>query len=100
MKLQNGHIIIPATLVTTILEDEIQVSWVYYPERNTLLIAGKSKAFFEKMHKTDWQTLKAKNAAGDKALFVRAILLDNDLDESDRDLVFDLKNTGIISITL
>jgi hypothetical protein len=100
MKLQNGHIIIPTALVKSVLEDEIQVSWVYYPERQTLLIAGKSKAFFEKMHKTDWQTLKDKNMKGDKSLFVRAILLDNDLDDSDRDLVFDLKNTGIISINL
>ena len=100
MKLQNGHIIIPAELVKSILENEVQVSWVYYHERQTLLIAGKSKAFFEKLHKTEWQTLKDKNLKGDKSLFVRAILIDNDLDDTDRDLIFDLKSTGIISIEL
>lgn len=100
MKLQNGHIIIPAELVKSVLENEVQISWVYYPERQTLLIAGKSKAFFEKLHKTEWQTLKDKNLKGDKSLFVRAILIDNDLDDTDRDLIFDLKSTGIISIEL
>jgi hypothetical protein len=100
MKLHNGHIIIPVALVKTVLENDTQVNWVYYPERHTLLIAGRSKIFFEKMHKTHWQTLKDKNTQGDKALLVRAILLDNDLDDTDRDLVFDLKNTGIIAINL
>ena len=100
MKLQNGHIIIPAEIVTMVLENEIQISWVYYPDRKTLLMAGKSKTFFEKMHKTEWQTLKDKNREGDKSFFVRAILIDHDLDETDRDLSFDLKTTGIISIEI
>jgi hypothetical protein len=100
MKLQNGHIIIPSEIVQDILENEVQISWVYYPDRNTLLIAGKSKIFFEKLHKTDWQTLKDKNLKGDKSLFIRAILIDNDLDDTDRDLDFEIKNSGIISINL
>jgi hypothetical protein len=100
MKLQNGHIIIPAEVVKTVLENEQQISWVYYPDRKTLLIAGKSKVFFEKLHKTDWQTLKDKNIQGDKSLFVRSILIDHDLDDTDRELNFELKNTGIITIDL
>ncbi|MCU0469144.1 MAG: hypothetical protein MUF58_11105 [Arcicella sp.] len=100
MKLQNGHIIIPAEVAKTVLENEQQVNWVYYPDRQTLLIAGKSKVFFEKLHKTDWQTLKDKNVQGDKSLFVRSILIDHDLDDTDRELTFDLKNTGIITINL
>lgn len=100
MKLQNGHIIIPAEIVKEVLEDEVQINWVFYPERNSFLMAGKSKTFFEKLHKTAWQTLKDKSLKGDKSLFVRAILMDYDLDETDRDLDFEVKNTGIISINL
>jgi hypothetical protein len=100
MKLQNGHIIIPADIVKEVLENEVQINWVFYPERSTILIAGKSKIFFEKLHKTDWQTLKDKNLKGDKSLFVRAILIDHDLNETDRELDFEIKNTGIISINL
>jgi hypothetical protein len=100
MKLQNGHIIFPSEIIQEILENEVQINWVFYPDRNTLLIAGKSKKFFEKLHKTDWQTLKDKNLKGDKSLFIRAILIDNDLDDSDRNLDFEIKNSGIISIKL
>lgn len=100
MKLQNGHIIIPFEIVKTVLENEVQVNLVYYPERRVLLFSGKSKMFFEKLHKTEWQTLKEKNAQGDKSLFVRAILIDNDLDEIDRELEYEIKNTGIISVIL
>jgi hypothetical protein len=100
MKLQNGHIIIPVEVFSQILEGEEQVNLVYYPERNQLLFAGKSKTFFEKMHKTKWQSLKEKNAQGDKALFVREILLDFDLDDTDRVLTYEIKTTGIISIEL
>jgi hypothetical protein len=100
LKLQNGHIIIPSEIVQEILGNEVQINWVFYPERNTLLMAGKSKLFFEKLHKTDWQTLKEKNLKGDKSLFIRAVLIDNDLDDNDRDLDFEIKNTGIISINL
>ncbi|MEA5257971.1 hypothetical protein VB264_09250 [Arcicella aquatica] len=100
MKLQNGHIIIPSEVVQEVLEKEVQINWVFYNERNTLLIAGKSKLFFEKLHKTDWQTLKDKNLKGDKSLFIRAILIDNNLDDSDRELDFEIKNSGIISINL
>ena len=100
MKLQNGHIIIPVDVFSQILEGEEQVNLVYYPERNQLLLAGKSKTFFEKMHKTKWQRLKEKNAQGDQALFVREILLDYDLDDTDRVLTYETKTTGIIAVEL
>jgi hypothetical protein len=100
MKLQNGHIIIDFEVFSQILEGEEQVNLVYYPDRRQLLLAGKSKTFFEKMHATKWQRLKEKNAQGDKALFVREILLDHDLDDTDRLLTFEVKNTGIIAIML
>jgi hypothetical protein len=100
MRLQNGHIILPNDVVKTVLEGELQVSLVFYPERSTLLVAGKSKAFFEKLHKTEWMALKDKNAQGDKSLFVRALLIDHNLDETDRDLEYEIKSVGILSIQL
>lgn len=100
MKLQNGHILISAELFKTVLEGEEQVNWVYYPERGHFLLAGKSKVFFEKMHKTKWMSLKDKNLKGDKSLYVREVLIDYELDESDRDLSFEIKTTGIITISL
>ena len=98
--LKNGHIIIPAAIVKKWLDKDNHVNMVYYPERSQLLVAAKSKTFFEKMHKTKWMVLKYKNLSGDKTLYVREILIDNDLDEADRSLSFEIKNTGIVTIAL
>ena len=73
---------------------------MYYPERQTLLLTGKSKQFFEKLHKTNWQTLKDKNAIGDKAFYLRGLLLDFELDEHDRELAYDVTQVGIINVRL
>ncbi|GAB3021393.1 hypothetical protein [Spirosoma pulveris] len=98
--LKNSYLLIGASVAKEAFGDDLQVSVVYYPDRQTLLVAGKSKAFFEKMHKTSWLLLKDRNLLGDKSLNIREWLIDNDLDDSDRDLHYELKTTGILSITL
>ncbi|WP_229216721.1 hypothetical protein [Dyadobacter sp. 3J3] len=98
--LKNGHIIIPAAIVSQWLDKDSFVNMVYYPERKQLLVAAKSKTFFEKLHQTKWMVLKDKNLLGDKTLYVREILIDNDLDDSDRSLNFEIKATGIVTIDL
>jgi len=100
LALKNGHIIIPAIIVNEWLDANGYVNMVYYPERSQLLVAAKSKLFFEKMHTTKWMVLKDKNLQGDKTLYIREILIDNDLDDTDRSLCFEIKNTGIVIIDL
>ncbi|MFN8357287.1 MAG: hypothetical protein U0Y10_22715 [Spirosomataceae bacterium] len=100
MKLQNGHIIIPSAIVQEVLNSENQINYVYYPERRQLLLAAKSKHFFEQLHATQWTILKDKNLQGDKSWFVREILIDHELDDTDRTLMYEIKTTGIISIDL
>ncbi len=98
--LKNGHIIIPADIVSKWLDEDNHVNMVYYPQRSQLLVAARSKMFFEKLHKTKWMVLKDKNRLGDKTLYVREILIDNDLDDADRPLHFEIKTTGIVTIDL
>lgn len=98
--LKNSYLLIEATIAEVAFGDEWQVSVVYYPERQTLLVAGKSKAFFEKLHNTRWLLLKDRNLLGDKSVNIRELLIDNDLDDADRDVAYELKTTGILSITL
>nr|WP_293841931.1 hypothetical protein [uncultured Arsenicibacter sp.] len=100
MELKNGHLLIPAGLFQEVLLAEPQINMVYYPERSQLLVAAKSKAFFEKLHQPKWMMLKDKNLAGDKSLYVRELLIDHDLDTADRPLPFTVKETGIIAISL
>ncbi|AQG78928.1 hypothetical protein [Spirosoma montaniterrae] len=98
--LKNSNLLIEAALARDAFGNDAQVSLVYYPDRNALLVAGKSKAFFEKLHETHWVILKERNLLGDKLVSIRDILLDHDLDDTDRPLLYELKNTGILSITL
>ncbi|MVM41589.1 hypothetical protein GO730_34460 [Spirosoma sp. HMF3257] len=98
--LKNSYLLIEAAVASVAFGDDLQVSVVYYPDRQTLLVAGKSKPFFEKLHKTSWLLLKDRNLLGDKSVNIRELLIDNDLDDADRDLAYELKTTGILSITL
>jgi hypothetical protein len=98
--LKNGHLYLDAAIVAEAFGDDPQVSVVYYPDRQTLLVAGKSKAFFEKLHQTNWVVLKDRNLRGDKTVYLREILIDHDIDDADRDLPYELKTTGIIAVTL
>ena len=100
VSLRNSNLLIEAGIARTAFGDDFQISLVYYPDRQTLLVAGKSKAFFEKLHQTNWLLLKDRNLLGDKSIKIRELLLDNDLDDTDRDLAYELKTTGILSIML
>ncbi|MDP1816074.1 MAG: hypothetical protein Q8K92_16615 [Leadbetterella sp.] len=100
LSLKSGHLLFESELVTDLFGNEEQVNMVFYAERNTLLIAAQSKAFFAKLHKTNWTALKLRNPKGDKTIFLRDLLMDNDLDETDRILNYQIKNTGIIEIHL
>lgn len=100
VRLKNSYLLIDARIAREAFGDDPQVSVVYYPERQTLLVAGKSKAFFEQLHKTAWLLLKDRNLLGDKSVNIREWLIDHDRDDADRDLPYDLKTTGILSVTL
>ena len=98
--LQNGHLVLGAGVAEAAFGPDPQVSLAYYPDRHTLLLAGKSKAFFEKLHETQWHVLKVRNAAGDRSLMLYGLLIDHELPTDDRPLDFELKTTGILSIRL
>ena len=86
IKLSNGHIVIEKEIVEKFFEDTMQVCWVYYAQRNTLLIASFNDALFKSLHKTSMSMLKHKNGKGDRSFSVQEVLLDNDLNNEDREL--------------
>ena len=63
-------------------------------------MASKDKTFFEKLHKVQWTVLKLRNNKGDRTMAVEDILIDYEIDDIDRNLDFELKNSGILSIQL
>ena len=52
------------------------------------MAAPSGEDLFRTIHKGSQQMLKAKNAKGDRSISIQEILLDNDIDDHDRDLEY------------
>lgn len=84
LKLTNGHLIIDRSVVADLFEGMSYVRVVYYPSNHTLMIAQDHDEVFKALHKSKALLLKDKNPAGDKSVSLREILMDFDLDDTDR----------------
>ncbi len=88
VRLQNRHLLIAAPLSADAFGESIQVQIVYYPQQRALLLAPIDDSTFSSLHQTAVQMLKTRNLQGDKSLSLEEILIDNDLDDQDRELPF------------
>ena len=86
VRLKNRHLIISVDAAANAFGDEAQVYFVYYPQGGMLLLAPMSDSTFKQAHDCGLIMLKTKNLAGDKSLSLEEILIDHELDPSDRDL--------------
>jgi hypothetical protein len=73
---------------------------IYSTSQKQLLITPVSSHWFVKMYESPAQfLLKDRNLKGDKTLAIREILIDHDLDTSDRNLEFELvEKTSLLKI--
>jgi hypothetical protein len=88
IKLRSQHLLIEGPLAAAVFGDAPQVHTVYYPQQKSLLLAPMDDEFFAKLHKTALQMLKTRNLHGDKSISLQELLIDHELDDSDRDLAF------------
>jgi hypothetical protein len=86
--LEAGHICIKKNIAETVFGLETVVLSVFYPKDNSFLVAPAGEELFKNLHKANQQMLKSKNAAGDKSISIQELLLDNDIEETDRNLEF------------
>ena len=55
----------------------------------------------KKLHKAKQHMLKDRNLKGDKSIALHELLIDNEIDSTDRDLVYDFQpGLGILNIKL
>jgi hypothetical protein len=85
IKLVNGHLVLEKSIADALFSDAAHVSAVYYPDRKALLMASAKDELFRSLHKTGSYLLKEKNVHGDKAVSLEAIIIDNEIDRSDRE---------------
>lgn len=88
VKLKTQHLYLEASLAAAVFGDTVQVHTVYYPQQKSLLLAPKEDELFTKIHKTALQMLKTRNLQGDKSISLQELIIDHELDDTDRDLEF------------
>lgn len=88
VRLHRQHLWLSASVAGNAFADGRQVYVVYYPKRKSLLLAPMKDDAFKQLHECALVMLKDRNLAGDKSLSLQEIIIDNDLDESDRPLAF------------
>jgi hypothetical protein len=101
IKLKSSHLYLEADIVQELFGSTNKVDMVYYPERTSLLLCAPDKEFFHKLHKTKLVNLKERNLKGDKTITLQELLIDNDIDDTDRDLEYEIRpETKILSVRL
>ncbi len=88
VSLRNRHLLVAAELAADAFGEVAQVYVVYYPAQKALLLAPMGDEIFPTIHKPALQMLKSRNLIGDKSISLEEILIDNELDDSDRTLPF------------
>ena len=86
--LEAAHICIKKNIAEKIFGAETVVFTVFYAKDNALMVAPASEELFKTIHKANQQMLKSKNANGDRSISIQELILDNDINESNRDLEF------------
>ena len=99
--LKSSHVYLSADLVERIFQTIHYAYVTYVAEQQKMLITPVSSQWFVKMHKPTQFLLKSRNLKGDRTLAIREILIDNDLDTTDRVLEYEIvEKTNLIKITM
>lgn len=99
--LKSSHVYLDASLVDKVF-DNIHYAYVtYVVAQGKMLITPVSSQWFVKMHEPTQFLLKSRNLKGDRTLAIREILIDNELDTSDRVLHYEVvEKTNLIKIDM
>lgn len=88
IRLKTSHILISPDTAEQLFDASECALICYKPEDKALLLAPVTNTFFGKLHEPSQVLMKVKDILGTRSIPVRNILLDNDLDETDRPLPF------------
>lgn len=88
IKLKNGHLIIHHELADTTIKETRQVYAVYYDNLKAILLAPDSDETFKSAHECVMLFVKTKNLAGDRSISIQEFIVDNEINDTDRDLEF------------
>ncbi|WP_425235482.1 hypothetical protein [Ulvibacterium sp.] len=101
LALRSSHIYLDSELVASVF-GEVNFAYVTFVEQqNKILITPVTSSWFVKIYKPTQFLLKSRNLKGDKTLAILEILIDNDLDVTDRNLEYEvIENTNLIKVSI
>ena len=101
ISLKSSHLLIEQEVAKEAFGESKNVYVAYYPDRHALMIAPVSDEVFKNLHKAGQQMLKDRNLKGDKTIALHELLIDNQVDSTDRDLEYELQpGLGILNVKL
>lgn len=86
IELKTAHLIVPPEMVETVFGEEPVAFIAFKEETRSLLISPKSNSWFSKLHGSSEVLLKSKDLAGTKSIVIREILIDHEIDQTNRHL--------------
>lgn len=101
IELHKSHLLIDMVLVHESIGNGLNISLVYYENHNKLLIADYEDELFKNLHKSSKYMLKDAKLKKKKSIAIHGLLLDKEIDNSDRSLAYEIdKNMKVITIFL
>lgn len=99
--IQNGHLLIDRQIIDDLWGNISHVNWVFYDNKKTLMLCSMYDDLFNQLHKTKLSMLKIKNSKGDRSISLQELIIDNDLNNSDRALDYSAdEKMKILSVTI
>ncbi|MEQ8905997.1 hypothetical protein [Ekhidna sp.] len=90
ISLRSSHLIIPAVLANQVLSNSTSAYVAYKKELNSILVSPKENDWFPKLHGSLEFIVKSKDLKGTKSIAIREILIDNEIDDNDKTLNYDI----------
>ncbi|MCC6725651.1 MAG: hypothetical protein IT258_14175 [Saprospiraceae bacterium] len=88
VRLQGQHLWLAAEVAQGVFGDSHQVFAVYYDNLKSLLLAPVTDETFKAAHECSMLFVKVRNQQGDRTISLQELILDHDIDDTDRDLAY------------
>lgn len=101
VRLSHSHLCLDHDLVKAIFKQHGAALLTYQRDKGQLLIAPSTNNWFTKVHEAEQYLLKVKNSKGDRSIAIHSLLLDFEIDDSDRSLPYEVnQKAGWIRVAL
>ena len=90
ISLRSSHLVINHQLAERLFEQANKVYVSYKPELNLLLVSPDTNNWFERLHKSTACLLKDKDLKGTKSVAIRELIIDHELEDTERALDFEI----------